>query len=157
MDDGSKSTDEKNAHLFKEKKSKKDSKEKDESEEEALVLRPKNAQSAYSFFSSEFMKSHKDDAEAKDQGLMSYTASKWALMSDQDKVKYVKMHEADVVRNERQKKELAEKGYFKLENGSKSTDEQNIPKQKKVKKLIKKLEESKVEEKPMKKKIVDKK
>ena len=100
------------------------------------------------------MKSHKDDAEAKELGLMTYTASKWALMSDQDKVKYVKMHEADVVRNERQKKELAEKGYFKLENGSKSTDEQNIPKQKKIKKLIKKLEESKVEEKPMKKKIV---
>ena len=47
------------------------------------------------------------------------------------------MHEADVVRNEKQKKELAEKGYFKLENGSKSTDEQNIPKQKKVKTKIK--------------------
>jgi hypothetical protein len=34
MDDGSKSTDEKNAKLFKEKKSKKDVKEADDSEEE---------------------------------------------------------------------------------------------------------------------------
>ena len=88
MDDGSKSTDKKNAHEFKERKSKKYTKKTDESEEEpeVNVLKPKRAQSAYIFFSSEFMKSHKDDPEAKEHGLMKYSASKWATMSENDKM-----------------------------------------------------------------------
>ena len=50
LDDGSKSTDEKNAKLFKKKTPKDKNKDESDSEEEALICKPKRAQSAYMFW-----------------------------------------------------------------------------------------------------------
>lgn len=59
------------------------------------------------------------------------------------------MAQTDRIRFEKQKADLDKKGYFVLDNGSKSNDEQNQPKQKKRKSL--KKAESSDEEVPVKK------
>ena len=40
--------------------------------------------------------------------------------------KYKKMHEEDKLRHERQTAELKKKGYFTLDDGTKSTDAENV-------------------------------
>ena len=49
-------------------------------------------------------------------------AEMWNTMSDADKAPYVKIHEEDVQRHEREMKEFNEKGYFINSDGVKSTD-----------------------------------
>ena len=60
---------------------------------------------------------------------------KKALESD-DLDKYKKMHEEDKLRHDKQLAELKKKGYFTLDDGSKSTDAENVkmlqPKKKKT-------------------------
>ena len=46
-------------------------------------------------------------------------------MSEKEKAPYEKMSEADKVREEKQKAELAKKGFFTLSDGTKSTDPTN--------------------------------
>lgn len=45
-------------------------------------------------------------------------------MTDADKKKFNDLHDKDVVRYENQKKELKDKGFFILEDGTKSSDHQ---------------------------------
>ena len=52
----------------------------------------------------------------------------WAVMSDSDKQPYVDMVAQDRLRYKDQRRELLTKGYFTLEDGSKSTDSKNQPK-----------------------------
>ena len=47
---------------------------------------------------------------------------KWQKMSDDQKQPYTKMSTADGLRHDKHVEELKEKGYFTLEDGSKSTD-----------------------------------
>jgi len=50
---------------------------------------------------------------------------KWSSMGDKERAPYEKMHDTDVARVEKQNAERAKKGYFTLDDGSKSTDEKN--------------------------------
>lgn len=53
---------------------------------------------------------------------MKKSAEMWNSMSDTDKAPYLKLHQEDVARHEREEKELKEKGYFVNSDGVKSTD-----------------------------------
>jgi len=61
---------------------------------------------------------------------MSRCGELWAKLEPKELKKYTDMHDEDVVRYENQLKELEKKGYFKMEDGSKSSD--HAPKVKKV-------------------------
>jgi len=50
---------------------------------------------------------------------------KWSSMGDKEKAPYEKMHDTDVARVAKQNAEREKKGYFMLDDGSKSTDEKN--------------------------------
>lgn len=58
---------------------------------------------------------------------------KWGEMSEKEKMPYDKLNEQDKVRQQKQKDEIAKKGYFMMEDGSKSTDAKNVPKKRKSK------------------------
>ena len=62
----------------------------------------------------------------------------WKQMNEEAKAPYEKMSQEDKVREEKQKAELAKKGYYTLTNGTKSTDPENaqlLKKKKKSKKI----------------------
>jgi len=54
-------------------------------------------------------------------------------MSEKEKLPYDKLNEQDKVRHQKQKDEKDKKGYFMLDDGSKSTDAKNVPKKRKSK------------------------
>lgn len=84
LDDKSKSTDPKNATLFKVKKSKDDS-----DDEESKVNKPKRPNGAYNFFNSEFvMSARKSNPELKTTEAFKQAGQKWASMSEKEKEKY---------------------------------------------------------------------
>lgn len=65
---------------------------------------------------------------------------KWKTLDDKARAPYLKKAEQDKERHAKQLAELEKKGYFKLEDGSKSTDEKNAPLFKKQVKSIEKKE-----------------
>lgn len=145
MPDGSKSTDEKNKKLFKVKKPKVVVEEEDA--EEAVLL-PKRPTSAYSYFATECMKQMRENATEGEHGntdFMKMAGAKWSTLEDKDKVPYEKLAVKDKERCDKQKAEVEKKGYFVLDDGTKSTDEKNIPK-KKVKRSLKRQMVSESEE-----------
>jgi len=150
LDDGSKSTDEKNAKLFKQSKgaksSKKAGKKSDSDSDDEEKCLPKRPTSAYLFFNSEYSKKMREKhPEEKSMTFFSnLVKEKWASMSEEDKKSYVALNEADKARYDKEKKDVADKGFFMLADGSKSTDAKNIPKRKSTNK-------SKVEKSPEKK------
>lgn len=83
LEDGSKSTDPANAKLFKEKKQKdaKNATESEDSEdEEQRVCKPKPAQSAYFFFSNDYipkLREKSTDEEMKQTEYMRLAGAKW--------------------------------------------------------------------------------
>lgn len=130
LEDKSKSTDPDNAKLFKKK-----SKKSVGQEEEPQDLQPKRANGAYTFFNTDFVREARaKDPELKTSDCFKLAGEKWATMSEKQKEPYEKLALKDKARNEKQKAELAKKGYFLLEDGSKSTDPQNVPKPKKSRK-----------------------
>ena len=50
---------------------------------------------------------------------------KWSSMGEKERAPYEKMHDTDVARVAKQNAEREKKGYFILDDGSKSTDEKN--------------------------------
>lgn len=129
LEDGTKSTDPDNAKLFKVKKSKKAA---DSDSEEEHDPKPKRAAGAYNFFmtekTAELQKSKPEMSFGERAGEIS---NMWKEMSDKDKAKYDKMAEPEKKRYEQQMAELKSKGYFIMEDGSKSTDAKNRVKAKK--------------------------
>ena len=122
LEDKSKSTDPENAKLFKKKKSTSDT------EEEVKELKPKRAVSAYIYFATEFNeKTRKEKPELKITEISVLAGKKWGQMSDAEKRPYLEKHEQDKARQEKQQQTFEKKGYFILEDGSKSTDEKNLP------------------------------
>lgn len=51
-------------------------------------------------------------------------AKEWGSLSEKEKQKYNAMHEDDKKRYEKQKAEFDKKGYYTMEDGSRSTDQQ---------------------------------
>ena len=63
---------------------------------------------------------------------MSAAAVQWAHLSEAEKAPFLKLHEQDQKRHDKQVKELEEKGYFLMDDGTKSSD--HVPKKKKSRK-----------------------
>lgn len=133
--DKTKSTDPENAKLFKKKKSK-----GGESEDEDECLKPKRAMSAYIFFSNGYIEQLRKSHPDKKQGeFMQMAGQKWSEMTDAQKQPYNDMNVADKARQQKQETELEKKGYFMLDNGTKSTDPENVPKKRKTQKASKSM------------------
>lgn len=153
MEDGSKSTDPANAKLFKEKKPKAAGKDQDkeESDDEEPICLPKRAASSYNCFSTQWMKEMKEkDESLTGKDLMTRAGEAWSKLDDKAKQPYEKMALKDKERCDKQKADLEKKGYFILDDGSKSTDEKNIPKKKaKRTKKVKAAESSEEDPQPV--------
>ena len=77
-----------------------------------------------------FAKTHESDPTIKMTDISKLAGKKWSEMTEAEKSKFEKLNAADKARNEKQQACLEKNGYFFLEDGSKSTDEKNVPKQK---------------------------
>ena len=87
---------------------------------------PKRAGSAFLFFNTEFvLAERKKNPACTTTEAFKMAGQKWAQMSDTDKAPYVQMSEKDKLRFDRQLSERDKKGYFLLEDKSKSTDPAN--------------------------------
>lgn len=145
MPDKSKSTDPANAHLIKKKKAKADT-----VESEPEDLQPKRVMSAYMFFNTKFSAQIRESkpGETLSMGVVSKAVSeKWNAMTEEEKAPFEQLSLKDAGRRDKQLAELTQRGYFTLEDGSKSTDEKNVPKKRKSMKATKSmLDKSKSEE-----------
>lgn len=95
------------------------------------VLLPKRPCSGYIFFTTNNINRVKQEENiAVHTAAMSRCGELWAKLEPKELKKYTDMHDEDVIRYENQLKELEKKGYFKMEDGSKSSD--HAPKVKKV-------------------------
>jgi hypothetical protein len=122
LDDKSKSTDPDNAKLFKSKRS------ASEGKEEAKELKPKRAVSAYIYFATEFgEKTRKSHPELKITQVSVLAGKKWAEMTEAEKKPYIDRNVEDKARQEKEQASIDKRGYFVLEDGSKSTDVKNLP------------------------------
>jgi len=90
----------------------------------------------------------KSQPETKITEVMSLVAKKWSEMTEKDKQPYVKLSEADKVRLEKQLDEKKKKGFFTLNDKSKSTDPANAKLFKKRKSTESDNEEESKELKP---------
>ena len=61
----------------------------------------------------------------KQNAIFKLSGEKWAAMSEKDKEPYTKKSEADKVRYEKQVAENLKQGWFKMADGTKSTDPNN--------------------------------
>jgi hypothetical protein len=140
MEDGTKSTDAANASKFKVKKLRSKSVE----EAKDSHLKPKRNLSTYLYFANEFIRTlrEKHDGITTQGEYMKMAGTKWASMTEQDKAKAEKLAEADKTRYEGQKAEVEKKGYFILEDGSKSNDAKNAPAVPKLKRVRREVSES---------------
>ena len=122
----------------------------DEEEEEAKELQPKRALSAYIYFASEYREELvKKNPDMPQKEIMTECGKRWNEMSDGQKKKFNDLNAQDKLRQEKQLADLKTKGFFVLDDGSKSTDEKNVPKPtRKIKKASDSLSESADEAKP---------
>lgn len=97
-------------------------KEKDEAPEEDQYIQPTRPIAAYIYFSTENVPKIKADEGVDHRTAMKRAGEIWAKMSDAEKKRYNELNERDQKRYEAQKKEIADKGYFIMEDGSKNTD-----------------------------------
>ena len=134
LENGSKSTDEANKHLLKVKKPKVApktnsksaiEKEDDDDEEEKFVHPPpKRPGSSWLYFNTEFCKKFVEEGGERIKAFKA-ASDKWNAISEEEKQPYNNMASNAKTMVDSQIAELAKKGYYTLENGSKSTDEAN--------------------------------
>ena len=130
MDDGTKSTDPANAKYFKKKAKKGES----EDDEEPKDLQPKRPCSSYMYFNIEKGAEIRVEHPDWKMGEVSGEVGKlWEAISDADKKPYEALNAKSKTHHEKQVAELAKKGYFTLDDGSKSTDTKNVPKKRRSK------------------------
>lgn len=115
--------------MFLAKSSKKGKKEK----EDPNVVKPTRAISSYIFFSNETIPKLKEEKKIAHKDAMGEAGKIWNKMSDDEKKPFDKMHEEDVKRYEKQLKELKDKGYFIMADGTKSSDHVVASKKRKAK------------------------
>ena len=96
------------------------------------ILKPTRAISAYIYFSNEMVPKFKQEKGISHKEAMKETGDLWKTLSDEQKKKYDDMHEADVERYSKQLKSLFEKGYFIMEDGTKSSEVEIAGKKKKA-------------------------
>lgn len=93
-------------------------------DEEVKHPPPKRAGSAWLYFNTEFSKRFVEEGGDRTQAF-SAASTRWSEMSEAERAPYVQQSEKAKAVVEEQKKELKAKGYYTLEDGSKSTDPQN--------------------------------
>lgn len=87
---------------------------------------PKRAGNPYSIFNSEYTSGlKKSDPELKMPNAFKLAGDKWATMTDTERKPYNKLAEAERALYEKRMEQRAKLGYFKFEDGSKSTDANN--------------------------------
>jgi hypothetical protein len=87
---------------------------------------PKKALSPWMFFNTDFVtRARAKDQSLKPAELFKQASEKWKTISDKEKAQFEKMAEEDKIRHEKQVAEREKKGYFTLEDKSKSTDPEN--------------------------------
>jgi HMG (high mobility group) box len=67
----------------------------------------------------------KGDTEMKMPNAFKLAGEKWASMTDKEKEPYNKLAEAERVLHEKRMEQRSKLGYFKFEDGTKSTDPNN--------------------------------
>ena len=112
MEDGTKSTDSENRHLFKFPKV--------TSEDGDEHPAPKRAGSSWQFFNSEKVKELY--AAGNGKNAFSVSSEAWKQMDEEEKAPYEKKSQDDKARFNDQVAELSKHGYFTLADGSKTTD-----------------------------------
>ena len=91
----------------------------------------------------------KKNPDMPQKEIMTECGKRWGEMSDGQKKKFTDLNAQDKLRQEKQLADLKAKGFFVLDDGSKSTDEKNVPKPtRKIKKASNSLSESSDEAKP---------
>lgn len=99
LEDGSKSTDEKNADLFKAQLKKANKEKAEDAEDEDLVLKPKRPLNPYFAFNIKFSKGIREKNEGMSIGEISkLVKAKWDSMSDKEKEVYVEESDVDKAR-----------------------------------------------------------
>jgi len=92
---------------------------------------PKKPLSSYLYFTTDQMNKIKEKEGCTHPEAMKKAGEIWSKMSDKEKKKYTDMNTKDQARYDKQLAELNKKGFFMMEDGSKSSEHQ--AKQKKVK------------------------
>lgn len=96
------------------------------------VVLPKKPLSAYLFFTTDQVNKIKEKLKCTHTEAMKKAGEIWNTMNEKERKKYVDMVAKDQIRYDKQLAELNKNGYFKMEDGSKSSD--HVKKQKKGKK-----------------------
>lgn len=104
-----------------EKKHKKVGKGKDE-EENDKGKKPPRAVSSYLYYTTEQIPLVKETQKLSHKEAFSQVAGAWGKLTEQQKQPYTDLANKDKARYEKQRKEFEVKGYYTLEDGSKSTD-----------------------------------
>jgi len=95
---------------------------KEEKEESKDQVKPTKALNAFFFYVQEAVPGIKKDEGLKHTDATRRAGELWAQMSDKEKDPYVKLHDKDVKRYEKQLEELKDKGYFIMADGTKSSE-----------------------------------
>ena len=105
--------------------------------------------SSFLFFSTQKVQEMKKvNPGAKMNDLNLLATEEWKTLTPEARLPFEKLYKEDKARQELQKKSLDKKGYFLLEDGSKSTDDKNLPPRKHKKEKESKSDE---DEKPKRK------
>ena len=99
------------------------------------------------------LRESKKDDNLANTDFMKMAGAKWTEMTDSEKTSFEELAKADKVRQEKQHAELDKKGYFILDDGSKSTDEKNIPAPKKKSRKVRKEKSEEKKEEPKRKSL----
>ena len=92
---------------------------------ETVVMQPKKALCGFQFFNHELMRQLKEkDPSLKLVECVKKAGEMWPKLSEKERLKYEERQVKDKCREERQRQELADKGYFTLDDGTKSC---NLP------------------------------
>ena len=93
--------------------------------EEMTTVKPKKVALPYCLFLKEWHQTHKGQTEGKAAGEVSkIIAKEWNSMTPEAKKKYEDMRDEDKERHEVQMEEMKLKGFFIMDDGSKSSDHQ---------------------------------
>ena len=110
---------------------------------------PKRACSSWLYFNMDFTKKFVDEGGKRTEAFKA-AGTKWKEMNDEDKQPFEAKSKSAAERVEAQTEELKKKGYYTLEDGSKSTDPANAALLKIKKKRVEKKTEAISEERESK-------
>ena len=99
---------------------------------------PKKPLSSYLFYTKENVNRLKEEKGCTHPEAMKFCGDNWVRLDDEGKKKYHELHDKDVIRYEKQVKDLDRNGFFMMDDGSKSSDHKAVIKKKKKDKIAEK-------------------